>query len=215
MDEESEALSVRQGVLEPSQAFDPRGTKRDTGAMVTVVQDGGLGYAGTTDLSATGIARRCGARGPGRRAPRGAASPTTPTSCAGEGRASTSRRSRSRGTTRRPPRDRAPARRVRATEVRRPRRRLVDAPRPRTQREAGLIDTRGADIHQHFEMVIPGMGVTAFDGRSPRVAPSSVTVPPDRAGWKCSRTWGSSRPRPGSPRRRSSSCSRRTARTGP
>ena len=47
--EESESLSVRDGVTEaPSRSL-------DDGAMVTVV-DGGMGYAATSDLSEAGLA---------------------------------------------------------------------------------------------------------------------------------------------------------------
>ena len=47
--EESEELSVRQGVAEPSWI----GTRR--GAMVTLVRGAGLGYAATSDLSEPGL----------------------------------------------------------------------------------------------------------------------------------------------------------------
>lgn len=46
----SEDLTVRQGVVEPP------GLKEDLGAMVTVIDRGGLGYAATADLSRSGIA---------------------------------------------------------------------------------------------------------------------------------------------------------------
>jgi predicted Zn-dependent protease len=51
VEERSEVVSVRQGVLEP--------TKRalDVGAMITVLDGGGCGYAATSDLSSTGLAR--------------------------------------------------------------------------------------------------------------------------------------------------------------
>jgi predicted Zn-dependent protease len=52
--ERGEHLSVRRGVVQP-----PRSTE-DFGAMVTVVEDGGLGYAGTSDLSAGGLRRAAG-----------------------------------------------------------------------------------------------------------------------------------------------------------
>ena len=44
-----EQVAVRQGVLQPVN------TMLDTGAMVTVLEDGGMGYAATSDLSAAGI----------------------------------------------------------------------------------------------------------------------------------------------------------------
>ena len=46
----SDEVVVRQGVVEPP------GFQEDLGAMVTVVDGGGLGYAGTADLSSSGIA---------------------------------------------------------------------------------------------------------------------------------------------------------------
>ena len=49
VEEESEYLAVRQDVPEPPQL------SRDRGAMVTVIDKGGLGYAATSDLTAAGI----------------------------------------------------------------------------------------------------------------------------------------------------------------
>jgi predicted Zn-dependent protease len=49
VDEESERLTVRQDVAEPPQL------SRDRGAMVTVIDKGGLGYAATSDLSPGGL----------------------------------------------------------------------------------------------------------------------------------------------------------------
>jgi predicted Zn-dependent protease len=51
VDERHEVLRVRQNVGEPALTW------RDTGAMVTVVRGGGLGYAATSDLSAGGVRR--------------------------------------------------------------------------------------------------------------------------------------------------------------
>jgi predicted Zn-dependent protease len=45
----SEFLSVRQNILQPVS------TSEDVGAMVTVIDGGGLGYAATSDLSDTGL----------------------------------------------------------------------------------------------------------------------------------------------------------------
>jgi len=50
VDERSEAIRVRQNVLQPIQ------TARDCGAMVTVIDRGGYGYAATADLSRAGLA---------------------------------------------------------------------------------------------------------------------------------------------------------------
>ena len=47
--EESEALSVRQGIVEPTRIETGRG------AMVTVVRGAGMGYAATSDLGADGL----------------------------------------------------------------------------------------------------------------------------------------------------------------
>jgi len=47
----SEYLSVRQNILQPVS------TSEDAGAMITVVDSGGLGYAGTSDLTETGLRR--------------------------------------------------------------------------------------------------------------------------------------------------------------
>src|SRR5215470_19768480 len=49
VDERDERLAVRRGVVQP-----PHVTY-DRGAMVTVWQGGGVGYAGTSDLSSTGL----------------------------------------------------------------------------------------------------------------------------------------------------------------
>ena len=42
---------VRQGVLQPVT------TGRDAGAMITVLDKGGMGYAATSDLSKSGLAK--------------------------------------------------------------------------------------------------------------------------------------------------------------
>src|SRR5687767_10587787 len=49
VEESSEYLAVRQDVAEPPQLAVSRG------AMVTVIDKGGLGYAATSDLSAAGL----------------------------------------------------------------------------------------------------------------------------------------------------------------
>ena len=49
--ERSESLALRQGILQPVSNGD------DLGAMVTVIQRGGCGYAGTSDLTETGLSR--------------------------------------------------------------------------------------------------------------------------------------------------------------
>jgi predicted Zn-dependent protease len=49
--ERSEFLSVRQNVLQPV------GTSEDLGAMLTVCADGGMGYAGTSDITLSGLRR--------------------------------------------------------------------------------------------------------------------------------------------------------------
>ncbi len=51
VDEAHEMLRVRMDVPEPATTW------RDTGAMVTVVRGGGMGYAATSDLSEAGLAR--------------------------------------------------------------------------------------------------------------------------------------------------------------
>lgn len=51
--EQSEDLSVRNDVLDPVTRVD------DIGAMVTVIHNGGLGYAATSDLSKSGIKAAC------------------------------------------------------------------------------------------------------------------------------------------------------------
>jgi predicted Zn-dependent protease len=50
VDERSERLAVRRNHLEPIH------TEFDTGVMITIWNDGGLGYAATTDLSESGLA---------------------------------------------------------------------------------------------------------------------------------------------------------------
>lgn len=51
VDETTEALTVRQGVLQPP--FN----HRSRGAMVTIIDGGGIGYAATSDLSPAGLAQ--------------------------------------------------------------------------------------------------------------------------------------------------------------
>jgi predicted Zn-dependent protease len=53
VDERSEMLTVRQDILQPVT------TASDVGGMVTVLDRGGLGYAGTSDLSEEGLRRAC------------------------------------------------------------------------------------------------------------------------------------------------------------
>jgi len=53
VDEHSEILRVRQNVLQPV------ARSADTGAMVTVIDGGGLGYAATSDLTARGLENAC------------------------------------------------------------------------------------------------------------------------------------------------------------
>lgn len=50
VDERTEQLALRNGLLQPAQL------REDRGAMVTVVHQGGLGYAATSDLGAAGLA---------------------------------------------------------------------------------------------------------------------------------------------------------------
>ena len=47
--ERSELLSVRQNILQPVS------TSEDMGAMITVLDGGGMGYAGTSDLTVSGL----------------------------------------------------------------------------------------------------------------------------------------------------------------
>ncbi|MGH7961347.1 MAG: TldD/PmbA family protein, partial [Candidatus Binatia bacterium] len=47
----SEFLAVRQNIVQPAS------TTEDVGAMITVIHDGGMGYAGTSDLTETGLRR--------------------------------------------------------------------------------------------------------------------------------------------------------------
>src|SRR5215467_9256557 len=49
--ERSEVLSVRQNIVQPLE------TSGDSGAMLTVYADGGMGYAATSDLSLSGLRR--------------------------------------------------------------------------------------------------------------------------------------------------------------
>jgi len=49
--EHSELLSVRQNILQPVS------TSEDVGAMITVLDKGGMGYAGTSDLTLSGLRR--------------------------------------------------------------------------------------------------------------------------------------------------------------
>ena len=51
VEERDEHISVRRGVLQPVV------TSLDVGAMITVADDGGMGYAATSDLTASGLAR--------------------------------------------------------------------------------------------------------------------------------------------------------------
>jgi len=51
VEERDEQLSVRRGVAQPPS------TSLDVGAMITVYDDGGMGYAATSDLTLSGLRR--------------------------------------------------------------------------------------------------------------------------------------------------------------
>jgi len=51
VDERNDRLAVRRGVVHPPHV------SYDSGAMITVWRDGGVGYAGTSDLTASGLSR--------------------------------------------------------------------------------------------------------------------------------------------------------------
>ncbi|MCA9729181.1 MAG: TldD/PmbA family protein, partial [Candidatus Eisenbacteria bacterium] len=54
VEERDQVLQVRQNVLQPVH------NTSDVGVMITVVHDGGIGYAATSDLSESGLARAAG-----------------------------------------------------------------------------------------------------------------------------------------------------------
>jgi predicted Zn-dependent protease len=54
VEERDEQLSVRRGVAQPPS------TSLDVGAMITVFDDGGMGYAATSDLTSSGLRRAAG-----------------------------------------------------------------------------------------------------------------------------------------------------------
>jgi predicted Zn-dependent protease len=160
-DERSESLAVRQGVLEPIHSA------QDTGAMVTVMHGSGIGYAGTSDLSSAGLAeagRRALAwakRTAGRtvfdygKLKHGAASGTyeTPVRMAWDSTSLEDKISLLR----------AECNRLKTDD------RVVDwwTAISRTSSQTLFLDTEGSEVQQQFEMVVPGMGLIAFDGKEP------------------------------------------------
>jgi predicted Zn-dependent protease len=158
LDERTEVLGVRQGVLETS------ATGADTGVMLTVMDGGGIGYAATSDLSLAGLqeaGRRAHAwarRSAGiavtdfrtlEHAPRSGTYETpvrTPWA--------------SVGLVEKVDRLRAQCERLKTDD------RIVDwwAVLVHVDSEMLYLDTGGSRVHQSFEMLMPNLGVIANEG---------------------------------------------------
>lgn len=153
--EANEALNVRQGVLQPVRLDE------DAGAMITVADSGGVGYAATADLSAEGL-RRAAARAltwaqrsAGRTVP-GLAAPTRP-----------GRRGDYASPVLEPWESMSLASKVdllRSLSTRLKRDdRIVDwsAGLWHTRGETLYLDTAGARLRQEFQMLVPDLRVLA------------------------------------------------------
>jgi len=154
-DELTEALAVRQGVMEPLSQ------RADTGVMITVIDGGGLGYAATSDLSPSGLQEA------GRRALAWARRSAEVAVC-DFSKLGHARRSGSYETPVRAPwasvglpekvdRLRAQCARLKTDD------RIVDwwARMVHVGTETLYLDTAGSRVHQRFEMLVPHLGAVA------------------------------------------------------
>ena len=160
VDERSERLVVRRGELEPvSSGY-------DTGVMITVWHEGGLGYAATSDLSESGLRRA------GERARHWAESTATaavrvepPRSAArAEWSSPVVRSWDEMGLRDRIDMLQTQAERLRIDD------RMVDwiAALGRREVDSLLLTTAGGRIRQQFSFVYPALSVTAADGSDPQ-----------------------------------------------
>ncbi len=161
VDDQTEGFGVRQGVVEPVE------TQRDVGAMLTVVDRGGLGYAATSDVSQAGLAEA--ARRALAWARKSAGRTVTDYSRlplgGGKGAYESPVRVPWNRTSLADKVDqlRQENERLKTDE------RIVDwwARLARVEEDSLYVDSEGAEIRQRFEIVMPSMGVVAFDGKEP------------------------------------------------
>ena len=158
LDERTESLGVRHGVMEPAS------TAADVGVMITVLEGGGLGYAATSDLSDAGLreaARRAQAwarKSAGiavadfSRMPHAASS--------GSFRTPVAQPWASVALGEKVERLRAPCEQMRTDD------RIIDtwARMEHVGSETLYLDTVGSRVHQTFEMLMPNLGVMARQG---------------------------------------------------
>ena len=158
LDERTESLGVRHGVMEPAH------TSSDVGAMVTVVDGGGIGYAATSDLTDSGLQAAAGRaldwarRSAGitvtdfSRLPHGASS--------GEFETPVTQPWASVALGEKVERLRAPCEQMQTDD------RIIDswARMVHVGSETLYLDTAGSRVHQRFEMLMPNMGVMARQG---------------------------------------------------
>lgn len=158
VDERTESLGVRHGVMEPAH------TGSDVGAMITVMDGGGIGYAATSDLSVSGLqeagrrARAWARRTAGlavtdfSRLPHAAQSGTyeTPVAQPWSSVALGEKIERLR----------APCEKMKTDD------RIIDswARMVHLASETLYLDTAGSRVHQRFEMLMPNMGAVAVRG---------------------------------------------------
>jgi len=156
--ETDEMVSVRQDVLMPV----ADGT--DAGAMITVAQDGGIGYAATSDLTASGL--REAARRALRWAKRSAGRAVTDfsklphSSAVGTYETPVQRPWKSLGLGERIDLVKAESARLKTDD------RIVDwfAAVAATEGESLYVNTHGARIEQRFQFMLPILSVTANEG---------------------------------------------------
>ncbi len=157
VEDESEALAVRDGVVQPPRRW------RDRGAMLTAVVDGGAGYAATSDLSAAGLQEAL------TRAEAWARQTARSSLIAFDAIVFDSPTGRSEGVRGEPLPPRAAlldALGAEAAAAQARDARIVDAHATlelRTVRQL-LVTSAGGDVEQHTHLVIPNLMVTASAG---------------------------------------------------
>jgi len=158
VDERSETVSVRQDVLQPVRSSE------DVGAMLTLVDGSGMGYAATSDLSRSGLkaavdrARTWASRTSGRGLVDFSAVPQV--SVQGEYQSPVER-----GWDTLPLSDKVDLLQSQSRQLKRGDR-IVDwlAEITRVRSESLLLTSTGGRVHQQFEFLIPVLSATANEG---------------------------------------------------
>jgi len=155
VDERSEELNVRQNILQPLNSM------RSHGAMFTVIHQGGYGYAATSDLSRSGV-KQAIQRAHGW-ATMSAGKSVTDFSAIAQSAVKGQHRGPSAQSWNRKEIIALLMQESQACQIDA---RVVDwsASMSRINTDQWFISSTGADIHQHFDYLIPNLSVTANQG---------------------------------------------------